>query len=112
MVISDSTTTVPSGLGEQIPHPGTVQPLQVCISCFVSNLDPGESLSEDIYFPWDRSRAEPKGSLQRGVSGKGFGVAPSPWQDFSSAELREPIVAAPRHQGWAREDSPGSVDMG
>lgn len=39
---------------------------------------------------WDRSQAEPKGILQRGVSGKGFGVAPSPWKDLGSAGLSDP----------------------
>lgn len=104
MVISDSSIAVIPGLGEQVPHPSTVLSLQVHISCFMSNLDPRKPLSEGTYFPWDRSQAESEGILQRGVSGKGFGVAPSPQQDLFSAGLREPIAAGPRHQegnDWA-----------
>lgn len=66
------------------------------ISCFMSNLVPREPLSEGTYFPWDRSQAEPKVILQQGVSGKSFGVPPSPWQDLSSAGLNELIVGTRR----------------
>ena len=118
---SSQTHPSPSsqGWGSRSPSPAQSCLSMCCISCFTSNLDPREPLSEGTYFPWDRSQAEPKGILQRGVSGKGFGVAPSPWQDLSSAGLSEGIVAEPRHQaggwlGWAGlgKGLPGQTPLG
>ena len=109
---SSQTHPSPSsqGWGSRSPSPAQSCLSTCCISCFTSNLDPREPLSEGTYFPWDRSQAEPKGVPQRGVSGKGFGVASNPWQDLSSAELSEPIVAGARHQegdGWAGQGRTG-----